>query len=64
MVLLCNQTGDEIGEYSKGKSTSNIYHVVLRGMNRQQIFLDDEAGRISDKAAHLIIREIAGSRDR
>ncbi|MCR5088832.1 MAG: transposase [Oscillospiraceae bacterium] len=30
---------------ARAKSESNIYHVMLRGINRQQIFLDDEDSR-------------------
>lgn len=31
---------------ARQKSITNIYHVMLRGINRQQIFLDDEDNRM------------------
>ena len=46
---------------AREKSEQNIYHVMLRGINHQQIFMDDVPTGMGDRAAVKVLCKITGT---
>lgn len=44
---LSNIAGNSMARQMRKKSGTGVYHVMLRGINRQDIFEDDEEDRVS-----------------